>query len=139
MKRLTAHLLCVLQCLPRPDTTAALAAADQDNMMLDASAGGAGGSDPLLPSPGPEAAAKLGSTSDLQFFAAKMRDVCSASDEMVEKVKAVLAVVSGDETGGAGGGALSAGRSVIGAEEYMNSLESVELLNRQLKAYLANL
>jgi hypothetical protein len=107
-------------------------------MMLDASGGGAGGSDPLLPNPGPEAAAKLGSMSDLQFFAAKMRDVCTTSDETVDKVKAVLLVASGDEAG-AGGVAVAVGRSSIGAEEYVNSLESIELLNRQLKAYLASL
>jgi hypothetical protein len=85
-----------------------------------------GSVDPLMPNPGPEAAAKLGSASDLGFFAGKMRDVCSGSDGAVSRVRAVLEM--------AGGGGVA-----VGGEAYVESCESVELLNRQLKAYLASL
>lgn len=97
-----------------------------------AGVGGLGVSDQLLPSPGPDAAAKLGSISDLQFFAGKMRDVCSGSDEVISKVRQVLALAGGGESA-------AGGKGPIGAEVYDESLNSVDLLNRQLKAYLASL
>lgn len=109
------------------------AAGAADTLMIDSSSGGAAATaaDPLLPSPGPEAAAKLGSTSDLQFFAGKMRDVCSQSDDAVSRVQAVI--------GMAGGVADGTGAGSVGGEAYLDSCESIELLNRQLKAYLASL
>lgn len=101
-----------------------------DTFMQDGAA--AAPADPLLPNPGPEAAAKLGAAEDLAFFAGKMRDVCSGSDGAVSRVRAVL-----EMAGGEGG---DAGRGMpVGGEVYVESCESVELLNRQLKAYLASL
>lgn len=127
-------LLHFVQCLPRPDTAAAMAASEgggaADTFMQDGAA--AAPADPLLPNPGPEAAAKLGAAEDLTFFAGKMRDVCSGSDGAVSRVRAVL-----EMAGGEGG---DAGRGMpVGGEVYVESCESVELLNRQLKAYLASL
>ncbi|KAF8066245.1 NUP205 [Scenedesmus sp. PABB004] len=128
-------LLHFVQCLPRPDTAAVMAASEGgggpggDAMALDGGAGAGG--DQLLPSPGPEAAARLGSAGDLQFFAGKMRDVCSGADEAVSHVRELLAV--------AGGGGPGAGGAPLGGEEYGESCDSLELLNRQLKAYLASL
>lgn len=101
-----------------------------DTLMQDG--GAAAPADPLLPSPGPEAAARLGAADDLGFFAGKMRDVCSGSDNAVSRVRAVLDIAS--ETGGDAGRGLA-----VGGEAYVESCESVELLNRQLKAYLASL
>jgi hypothetical protein len=89
-------------------------------------ASSAGPVDSLLPSPGPEAAAQLGDAADLCFFAGKMRDVCSGSDSAVSRVRAVLQMAGG-------------GGEAVGGEAYDESCESVELLNRQLKAYLASL
>ncbi|KAF6258705.1 hypothetical protein COO60DRAFT_1638930 [Scenedesmus sp. NREL 46B-D3] len=125
-------LLHFVQCLPRPDTAAAMEASEggADTLMQDG--GAAAPADPLLPSPGPEAAARLGAADDLGFFAGKMRDVCSGSDNAVSRVRAVLDIAS--ETGGDAGRGLA-----VGGEAYVESCESVELLNRQLKAYLASL
>lgn len=108
-----------------------------DALMDDSSSnpsglGALGGSDQLIPDPPADAARQLGSISDLQFFAGKMRDACASSDEVVTKVRSVLASAGGDGP--------NAGRGVaIGAEVYNESLDSLELLNRQLKAYLASL
>jgi hypothetical protein len=102
-----------------------------DTFMQDGTAAAAP-ADPLLPNPGPEAAAKLGAAEDLTFFAGKMRDVCSGSDGVVSRVRAVLEMAGG-------GGEAGRGAVPVGGELYVESCESVELLNRQLKAYLASL
>eukprot|EP00878_Enallax_costatus_P036237 GHUV01040632.1.p1 GENE.GHUV01040632.1~~GHUV01040632.1.p1 ORF type:complete len:142 (-),score=38.47 GHUV01040632.1:137-562(-) len=135
-------LLLLSQCLPRPDTAATMAAqqdsTSSDALMTDDSSsnpigvGALGASDQLIPNPGPDAAAQLGTISDIQFFAGKMRDVCAGSDEIVTKVRSVLA------SAGAEGSTVGHG-AAIGAEVFNESLESVDLLNRQLKAYLASL
>ncbi len=75
---------------------------------------------------------KLGSTSDLQFFASKLRDVCLAVDEVGRQLTAVLGDGGFGSEGGFGSGGLGAG-GVRG--EF--STESLDFLNRQLKAYLA--
>lgn len=84
----------------------------------------------LLPDPGPAAAEKLGSDLDWQYLGGKLRDVCIAVDELGPGVRAVLG------GGGVGGGGRGEGE---GVGEYMGSLESLDLLNRQIKAYLATL
>ena len=106
-------MLC-LQCLPRPDAAAAMAVGDAaggetaaaisqpgaaDAMLLDA-VGGGGAVDALLPNPPPEAAAALGTPADLQFLAGKLRDVCTGTDELTARVRAVLAAGAGAGLGG---------------------------------------
>ncbi len=147
-------MLC-LQCLPRPDAAAAMAVGDAaggetaaaisqpgaaDAMLLDA-VGGGGAVDALLPNPPPEAAAALGTPADLQFLAGKLRDVCTGTDELTARVRAVLAAGAGAGLGGGAAGASDGSvRGVpLGGESYMDACDCVDLLNRQLKAYLASL
>lgn len=128
-------LLLLLQCLPRPDMTAALEAG-ADDMQLDAAAAAADGgivaADALLPNPGPEMATLLGDTNALRFFAARMRNVCGQAAGMGAEVRKVLGA---DAAGGAGGGS---GGAAVGTRQWLDSLDAIDLLTRRLNAYLAD-
>ncbi|KAI8466819.1 MAG: hypothetical protein J3K34DRAFT_524227 [Monoraphidium minutum] len=125
-------LLHFLQCLPRPDRSLSDGAdrgAGADAMAVDALGGGGGGADGGPPGPGPADAERLGSELDLQYLGGKLRDVCIAVDELGPQVRAALCGGGGELAGGGGGGGGAFG----------GALDSLELLNRQIKAYLAAL
>jgi hypothetical protein len=104
-------------------------------MQLDAEGvvGGDGDLAGLLPDPKPVDAERLGSELDLQYLGGKLRDVCIMVDELGP---AVLGVLAGGGGGGGGGGGFSGGG---GAGEFVAAVESLDLLNRQIKQYLAAL
>ena len=83
---------------------------------------------------GQAAASRLGSTADLQFFASKLRDVCVMVDGVEQQVGLAL-------SGGAGLEAADGGRAAAqgfgGSSNGGLSTDNLDLLNRQLKAYLA--
>jgi hypothetical protein len=127
------------QCLPRPER--ALASADGDGMQVDAPDGaGLPGSDlsGLLPDPKPVDAERLGTELDIQYLGGKLRDVCIAVDELGPQVKEVL-TAGGGGGGGAGDvvGLAGGGGGGGGAGQFFAAVDSLELLNRQIKAYLA--
>jgi hypothetical protein len=111
----------------------------------------------MMPSPGPDAAAALGDPGKLQYFANRMRDLCQAVGGAAGMVRGVLAVAGGGGDGTAGGGGglaglflddvmqqadgggVGAAAAAVGARPLLESLDSIELLNRQLLAYLADM
>jgi hypothetical protein len=156
------------QCLPRPDAAAAVAVdAAQGGARggrrvsgyagAGAGAGAGGGDELMMPSPGPDAAAALGDPGKLQYFANRMRDLCQAVGGAAGMVRGVLAVAGGGGDGTAGGGGglaglflddvmqqadgggVGAAAAAVGARPLLESLDSIELLNRQLLAYLADM
>lgn len=115
--------VCV-QCLPRPDTSAALDAG-ADDMQLDTADGSV--TDALLPNPGPEMMSLLGDANALRFFSSRMRTLCSNAASMGYDVRKVLGV---DVAGGA--------VAAIGTRQWLDSLDAIDLLTRRLNAYLAD-
>lgn len=119
-------VLSLLQCLPRPDTSA-VTDAGADDMQLDTADGSV--ADALMPNPGPEMAAMLGDANALRFFAARMRHVCSQAAGMGSDVRKLLGADAADSAGGA---------AAIGTKQWLDSLDAVDLLTRRLNAYLAD-
>ena len=72
--------------------------------------------------------AKLGTPQDLQFLAGRLRDVCTGVEDVSSQLRKVLAGESEGDAWGAAG--------QLGVEEYVASLDSLELVNRQLKLFL---
>jgi hypothetical protein len=93
-------------------------------MQLDVADGSV--ADALLPNPGPEMAALLGSIEHLQFFASRMRNVCGQAADMGSDVRKVLGLSS------------AGGVSAVGTRQWLDSLDAVDLLTRRLNAYLAD-
>jgi hypothetical protein len=86
-------------------------------------------------------AERLGSDLDLQYLGGKLRDVCIAVDELGPQVRAVLAGGGSADGGGGAGAALlgGGGGGSGGGSEFVAAVDSLDLLNRQIKAYLATL
>jgi hypothetical protein len=123
--------------VPHPDlhNQAAAAAADgtEDAMMEDATLN----TTPLasgamlqlaLPKATRKDMAKLGTAQDLQFLAGKLRDVCTGVEDVSSQLRKVL--------GAEGEGNAWAAQGQVGVEEYRANLDSLELVNRQLKLFL---
>jgi hypothetical protein len=94
-------------------------------------------------------ASLLGTPGDLQFFATRMRDTCADVDGVAAQLGAVLLGKALSGTGGArgGGGGRAAGGGGGGGQggqegaegDFASSALALDLLNRHLKAYLANI
>lgn len=85
------------------------------------------------------AASRLGSAADLTFFASRLRDVTGSVDAVISQVGVVVEGRGDDMEGeglmlleGGGGGGMAGGG---GGGEF--GTDGLDLLNRQIKAYLA--
>jgi hypothetical protein len=96
-------------------------------MQLDAAADGSI-ADALMPSPSADMTTQLGDENALRFFAARMRNVCSQAAGMGVEIRKVLGV---DVPSGDAGAA-------IGARQWLDSLDAIDLLTRRLNAYLSD-